>query len=447
MDNVTASPAPDIQAIRGAIAHCLDDPGHDANSPAVEYFADGLLILKHGRVAQVGASEALLESLPENAPIADHRGQLIVPGFIDSHIHYAQTDMIASHGEQLLEWLNKYTFPTEAEFANAEHAHEVARFFLQELLRNGTTTALVLGTVHQQSIAALFNAAHDRNMRMIAGKVLMDRHAPGYLLDSPEAAYAESKTLIDQWHGKGRQLYAITPRFAPTSSDAQLQQAGRLAREYPDVYVHTHVAENRNEVAWVAKLFPDSRSYLDVYDQYGLLRDKTVYAHCIHLDATDRQRMADSGASMAFCPTSNLFLGSGLFDLNAAETLNIRVGLATDVGAGTSFSMLQTLNEAYKVLQLQGQNLSPLRALYLATLGGARALSLDDRLGNFAVGKEADFVVLDPACTPLMQRRMNRTHDLGEQLFVLMMMGDDRTVAATYIHGQRAYSRDSNQSA
>jgi len=271
--------------------------------------------------------------------------------------------------------------------------------------------------------------------------VLMDRHAPEYLRDTPQSAYDDSKSLIERWHGNGRQSYAITPRFAPTSTEAQLQQAGKLAREHPDAYVHTHVAENPNEVAWVADLFPWSRSYLDVYDRFGLLRERAVYAHCIHLDEKDRRRMADTGAVAAFCPTSNLFLGSGLFDMRAADAVGMRVGLATDVGGGTSFSMLQTLNEAYKVLQMNGQSLSPFRALYLATLGSARALYIDDKVGNFGKGKEADFVVLDPGATALMARRLAHVTDPMEKLFVLMMLGDDRAVAATYLMGELAHER------
>lgn len=431
-----------VCAVRGRIAHCLGDPGADARSNAVACFDDGVLVLDDGKVARVGPADAVLSELPDHVPVTDHRGKLIVPGFIDTHVHYPQTDMIASHGEQLLEWLDKYTFPTERAFADAAHAREVADFFLDELLRNGTTSALVLGTVHAQSVDAFFEASEARNMRMVAGKVLMDRNAPDDLRDTAESAYVDSKALIERWHGQGRQSYAITPRFAPTSSEAQLSAAGRLAREHPDVFVHTHVAENASEVKWVAELFPESRSYLDVYDRHGLLRDRAVFAHCLHLDTADRKRMAESGAAMAFCPTSNLFLGSGLFDLDAADALGVRVGLATDVGAGTSFSMLQTLNEAYKVLQLNGQSLTPLRALYLATLGSARALYLDERLGNFAPGKEADFVVLDPAATPLMKRRMTHTRDLSEQLFVFMMLGDDRAVSETWIHGDCAYRRD-----
>ncbi len=428
-------------AFRASIVHCLGDPGDDVSGAQVEYIDDGLLLVENGKVLRTGAAADLLPSLGAQWTVVDYGGKLLVPGFIDCHVHYPQTDMIASYGEQLLEWLERYTFPTERRFSSAEHAREVADFFLSELFRNGTTTALVLGTVHAESVNALFSAAEQRNARMLAGKVLMDRNAPDYLCDTPRSAYEDSKSLIERWHGKGRQSYAITPRFAPTSTDAQLEQAGRLAREYPDTYVHTHVAENRSEVAWVAELFPWSRSYLDVYDRFGLLRDRAVYAHCIHLDEADRRRMAESGAAAAFCPTSNLFLGSGLFDLRAADLAGIRVGLATDVGGGTSFSMLQTLNEAYKVLQMNGQSLSPYRALYLATLGSARALYIDDKVGNFEPGKEADFVVLDLGSTPLMERRLEPVSDPMEKLFVLMMLGDDRAVAATYLMGAEAHQR------
>lgn len=441
MSTKPTPPAARKRAFRASLLHFLGDPEAAPEPMAAEYFADALLLVEDGRVRQAGPAEELLETLGEDWLVTEYPDKLIVPGFIDTHIHYPQTDMIASYGEQLLEWLNEYTFPTEGRFVDTEHAAEVAEFFLDELVRNGTTTALVLGTVHPRSVDAFFHASEARNLRMVAGKVLMDRHAPEFLQDTAESAYTDSKALIERWHGQGRLLYAITPRFAPTSTDAQLEQAGRLAQEHPDTFVHTHVAENRDEVAWVAELFPWSRSYLDVYDRYGLLRERAVYAHCLHLDEEDRLRMADSGAAMAFCPTSNLFLGSGLFDLEAADGADVRVGLATDVGAGTSFSMLQTLNEAYKVLQMNGQKLSPYRAFYLATLGSARALYLDDRVGNFEPGKEADFLVLDPAATPLMARRMERAEDLAERLFVLMMLGDDRSVAATYVMGALAQER------
>ena len=430
-----------VRAFRGGIAHCLSDPGDDLSGPGVEYFDDGILLVEDGKLAGLGPAAELLPKLGGQVPVEDHSGKLIVPGFVDCHVHYPQTDIIASYGEQLLEWLNRYTFPTEGRFGDPAHAAEVAEFFLSELFRNGTTTALVLATVHAESVDAFFAAAERRNARMIAGKVLMDRHAPDFLRDTAQTGYDESRALIERWHGNGRQRYAITPRFAPTSTDAQLELAGKLASDHPDTYVHTHVAENRNEVAWVAELFPWSRSYLDVYDRFGLLRERAVYAHCIHLDERDRKRMGETGAVAAFCPTSNLFLGSGLFDLAAADASGMRVGLATDVGGGTSFSMLQTLNEAYKVLQMGGQSLSPWRALYLATLGGARALYLDDTIGNFEQGKEADFTVLDPTGTALMERRLARVTDLLERLFVLMMLGDDRAVAATYLMGDRVHAR------
>ncbi|MCP4984433.1 MAG: guanine deaminase, partial [Gammaproteobacteria bacterium] len=276
---------------------------------------------------------------------------------------------------------------------------------------------------------------------LIAGKVMMDRNAPEYLCDTAESSYAQSAELIERWHRKGRSLYAVTPRFAPTSSDQQLEAAGQLLKDYPGLYLQSHVAENHAEVAWVAKLFPDRRSYLDVYDYYGLLTERSVYGHCIHLDETDRQRMAQTGAAIAFCPTSNLFLGSGLFSIAAAQSQNIRVGIATDVGGGTSFSMLQTLNEAYKVSQMAGQTLTAMKAFYLATLGGAKSLYLDDKLGNFIVGKEADFVVLDLQATPLMQRRVAQSDCISDSLFALMMLGDDRCVEATHIMGECQYSR------
>ncbi len=429
-------------AFRGSILHCLDDPGDGIASPAVEFFEDGILWVVDGRVERLGDAASLLPQLPEGVEVTDYSGRLILPGFIDTHIHYPQTDMIASYGEQLLDWLEKYAFPTEARFADADHAAETAAFFLDELLRNGTTTAQILGTVHPQSVDAIFTAAQKRGLRLIAGKVLMDRNCPENLRDTPDDAYRDSKALIERWHRQDRLLYAITPRFAPTSTEAQLARAGQLAREHPDTFVHTHLAENKAEVAWVAELYPESRSYLDVYDRSGLLRERSTFAHSIHLDHTDRRRMAETGASMAFCPTPNLFLGSGLFDFAAAKALGVRVGLGTDVGGGTSFNLLRTLSEAYKVVQLQGQKLAPFQALYLATLAGAKALHLDDRIGNFLVGKEADFVVLDWDSTPLIARRMRVARDLVEKLFALIMLGDDRAIFATHIMGRSAYLRD-----
>ena len=379
--------------------------------------------------------------------VLDYRGYTIVPGFIDCHVHYPQLEVIASFGTQLLDWLESYTFPAEAAFADFEHAYERAEFFLDELLKNGTTSALVFATVHPESAEAIFQAAQRRGMRLYAGKVLMDRHCPDYLRDTPESAYADSRRLIEKWHGQDRLGYAVTPRFAPTSSAAQLEAAGRLAHEFPDVHVQTHLAENPAEVAWVAELFPEARSYLDVYDHFGLLRERSVFAHCLHLDDEDLRAMAGAGGAMAFCPSSNLFLGSGLFDLARARERDIAVGLGTDVGGGTSLSMLQTIGDGYKVLQLNGQNLHAYRALYLATLGGAEALGVADRIGNLALGKEADFVVLKSDATAMMALRNEVPLDPAQSLFVQMILGDERVVEATYLMGEMAYRAPSGEPA
>lgn len=433
-----------MTAFRADILHLLGDPGATLNHETcehIEFIKDGLLIVKDGLVAELGPAKTLMDALPADCEIIEYPNQLIIPGMIDTHVHYPQSDMIASYGEQLLTWLETYTFPTESQFSDHEHARDVAGFFLNELLRNGTTTALVFGTVHPESVDAFFEEAERRNLRMIAGKVLMDRNCPEYLQDTPETAYQDSKKLIEKWHGKDRLLYAVTPRFAPTSSNEQLAKAGQLLEEFPDVYLHTHVAENKDEIAWVRELFPESRSYLDVYHQYNLLKPRSVLAHCIHLDEEDKRCMAHTGAAAAFCPTSNLFIGSGLFDYEALNNSGVRVGLGTDVGGGTSFSLLETSSEAYKVTQMLGKKLSAFQALYLATLSGAKALYLDDKIGNFEVGKEADFAVLDFAGTPLTERRTQHCKGLHEKLFSLMMLGDDRAISATYVLGELAHSK------
>jgi len=432
--------AAQLHAFRGALVDFVDDP-HVLGDSACRFIPDGVLVVRGGRVEQVGAAGDVLPQLPRDTTVADYRGRLILPGFVDTHIHYAQTDMIGSYGEQLLAWLENYTFPTERGFDDPVHAREVAAFFIQELLRNGTTSAMVFATVHRDSVDAIFEAAAAQNMCLAAGKVMMDRNCPEFLRDTPASSYEDASALIERWHGAGRLRYAVTPRFAPTSSEAQLKMAGRLLDEHPGVHLQSHVAENPQEVRWVAELFPWSRSYLDVYDRFGMLRERAVFAHCIHLDETDRLRMTASGAAAAFCATSNLFLGSGLFDPQRAAEVGMRVGIGTDVGAGTSFSMLRTLDESYKVAQMGGHRLSPLRAFYLATLGGARSLYLDDTIGNFAVGKHADFVVIDPEATPLLARRMARTQSLADRLFLLMTLGDDRAVAATYVAGRPAHER------
>ncbi len=427
---------------RAEILHFLNDPTEVAEADSYEYFPDGVLVVKDGRVEDVGPARDLLPTLPADLEVVHHRDSLIIPGFVDCHVHYPQTEMVAAYGEQLLEWLETYTFPTEREFSDANKARKVAEIFLDELLRNGTTTALAIPTVHPESVDAFFTAARTRRMRMICGKVLMDRNAPDYLTDTPESGYAESKELIERWHGKGRLQYAVTPRFAPTCSDAQLAKAGQLLNEYPDLYLHTHLAENVDEVKWVQELFPQCDGYLDVYAHFGLLGRRSIFAHCIHLNDAEFKRLNEYGSSIAFCPTSNLFLGSGLFNLAQAEAKGVKVGLGTDTGAGTSFSLLQTINEAYKTQQLQRHKLSPLKSLYLATRGGARALDLEDEVGNFLPGKEADFVVLDYRATPILNLRLERCAQLMDRLFVLAILGDDRAVKATYVLGQEAYRRN-----
>ena len=429
-----------IKAYRAAILHSLADPAVVGVEQSYEYFEDGILLIENGKVAQVGAAAELLPKLA-GVEIQHYRDALITPGFIDTHIHYPQTGMIASYGEQLLDWLNTYTFPTERQFEDKAHASDVAAIFLKELLRNGTTTALVFGSVHPQSVDAFFEQADKLNLRMIAGKVLMDRNAPDYLTDTAESGYAESKTLIERWHGKGRLHYAVTPRFAPTSTPEQLELAGKLLGEYPDLYMHTHLSENRKEIEWVKELFPERKGYLDVYDHHKLIGPRAVFAHGVHLCDDECKRLAETGSAVAFCPTSNLFLGSGLFDLNKLEAHGVRVGLATDVGAGTSFSQLQSLNEAYKVMQLQGKKLDPFKSLYLATLGGANALYLDDKLGNFLPSKDADFLVLDYNATPLISYRMQQAKSLEERLFALTMLGDDRAVKETFAAGVSVHQR------
>jgi guanine deaminase len=427
-------------AYRAAILHSLADPAEVGVENSYEYFADGVLLVEGDKIVAVGAAETLLPTLGD-VELVEYPDALITPGFVDTHIHFPQTGMVGAYGEQLLDWLNNYTFPCESQFADKAHADKVADIFLAELLRNGTTTALVFASVHPQSVDALFEAAERLNLRLIAGKVMMDRNAPDYLVDTAASSYADSKALIERWHGKGRLHYAVTPRFAPTSTPEQLALAGQLLGEHPGLYMQTHISENVKEVEWVKALFPERKNYLDVYDHYQLLGERSVLAHGVHLCDDECARLAETGSAIAFCPTSNLFLGSGLFNLPQAERFKVNVGLGTDVGGGTSFSLLQTLNEAYKVMQLQGEKLSPFKSLYLATLGGARALRLEDRIGTLQPGSDADFVVLDYNATPLLSYRISQSKSFEETLFVLMTLGDDRTVLETYAAGRKVHQR------
>ena len=426
------------QLIRGRTLSFHADPVDTEN--AYTYHEDGAVITHDGRIEAVGDYAALCDlGLPE----IDHRPHLILPGFIDTHIHFPQVQVVASWGAQLLDWLNTYTFPEESRFAQQGHAPQMAEHFLNLLLAHGTTTAVAFCSVHPQSTDALFSAADRRNMAMIAGKVMMDRNAPEGVLDTPQQGYDDSRALIAKWHGTGRQRYAITPRFAITSTPEQMEMTGQLVREHPDCHIQTHLSENRDEIAFTLSLYPKARDYLDIYETYGLLGDKILLGHSIHLEEREIARMAETGSHPVFCPTSNLFLGSGLFDEGGLRARGISSGIATDIGGGTSYSMLQTLNEGYKILQLRGQKLHPFAAYHWATRGNARVLGMEDEIGTLAPGSMADLVVLDSRATPAMALRMERATTLAEELFILQIMGDDRSVAQTYVAGQPMLDRPS----
>jgi len=426
----------EARIIRGRVLSFSDDPAV-SGSRAYSLIDDGAVLVASGLIEAVGETRDILAHAPRGALIDDHSGSFIVPGFIDAHVHYPQTQVIGSYGAQLLDWLHNYTFIEEQKFADPAHCARIAAFFLDELIRSGTTTAMVYCTVHPRSVDAFFAAAEERAMRMIAGKVMMDRDAPERLRDTAERGYDESKALIERWRGRGRLDYAITPRFAVTSTQAQLEAAGALAREFPDCYVQTHANENKAEIARVAALFPKARSYIDVYARAGLTGPRSVIGHCIHLQESEVAALAESGSVAAFCPTSNLFLGSGLFDQARLSHAGVRIALATDVGGGTSYSMLRTAAEGYKVLQLNRQPWPALEAFYRITLGNARALTLEDRIGSIEAGKEADLVALDPRATPALAHRMETAGgDLEVELFALLTLGDDRAVRETYVAGE-----------
>lgn len=429
-------------ALRSAALTFTGDPFFESPDDCVVYESDGLLVVEDGVITRFGPASTLLSDLPADVPVTHHPTGLILSGFIDCHVHYPQVDVLGSHGTQLLDWLNQYTFPAEQRFSDRSHAEAVAELFLEECLKAGTTTAAVFCTVDALSAEVFFEASQRRNMRNLAGKVLMDRHAPAALLDTAQSAYDDSKHLIDRWHGNGRALYAITPRFAATSSREQMEVAGVLWQENPGTYLQSHVSENRSEIAWIRELFPECDSYVDVYHRYGHLGERSIFGHGIHLSEAELQVLHETGTAIAHCPTSNLFLGSGLFDFEAMTRPQrpIRFGLATDLGGGTHFSQLVSMNEAYKIAQLGGYSLTAFQALYLATKGAARALYLDDKIGSLAPGMEADITVLDSARSPLLAYRLSQADSLEEWLFALIMLGDDRLTAATYVGGERLYA-------
>ncbi len=422
---------------RGKVFYFKNGANQHSFAQHYHYFADGLLVVNDGLVEAAGDFAALSKNLGSHFEIEDFGDALILPGFIDAHVHSVQSKAIASYGKELLEWLDNYIFPAEQKFADQDYAREHTAFFVNQLLKSGTTTAVVYPSVHANSAEALFDLALDKNMRLIAGNTWMDRNAPEYLLQSPATAYDLSKRLIQKYHNKSRLSFAVTPRYAITSSPEALEMAAALFHEYPDLYLQTHISENRKEIEMVNHSYPNHRNYLDVYDEYGMLTPRTILGHGIHLENEELERIAETGTRIAHCPTSNLFLGSGLFDYRKMLNHDIRFALASDVGAGTSFSMLQTLQDAYKISAINGNPMPALLGFYLLTLGGAQSLGLENKIGNFDPGMEADFVVLDPELNPLLNYRLAESDSIEDLLFALMILGDERLVRGTYLMGKR----------
>jgi guanine deaminase len=416
----------------GQVLRFQGDPFTDPQ--AAQVLSQGAVLVDQGRIADVGEASALRARHP-GAKLHDHGQHLISAGFVDAHVHYPQTAIIASWGKRLIDWLNTYTFPEEMRFADRTYADDIAGRYLDLVLARGTTTVCTYATIHPESVDAIFAAAQSRGMRVFAGKTCMDRNAPEGLRDTAQSAYDDSKRLLEKWHGVDRLSYVITPRFSPTSTPEQLAALGALWREYPACLMQTHLSEQLDEIAWVRDLFPQSRDYLDTYEAQGLLREGAVFGHAIHLTEREKSRLVEAGASLAHCPTSNTFIGSGLFDMGLARSL--RVGLATDTGGGSSFSMLRTMAAAYEVAQLRGQSLHPSQLWWLATQGSARALRCEDRIGNIDRGMDADLVVIDLASTPAIAQATTRAADLWQALFPTIMMGDDRAVAEVWVGGKR----------
>ena len=422
--------------LRGRVLTFLKEPGGVGDSSSYRYFEDGAVLISGGKIEKTGEYPDVSKAAPPDVKRIDHRPHLILPGLIDAHIHFPQMQVIGSYGAQLLEWLSRYTFVEEQKFADEAHSARIAALFMDELIRHGTTTAAAYCSVHRASAEAYFTEAAKRGMLMIGGKVMMDRGAPEKLRDTPQSGYDDTKALIKKWHGKGRAHYAISPRFGVTSTEAQLEMAQALIREHPDCHVQTHLSENREEIARIRELFPWSRDYTDVYERHGMLGPKSLFGHCIHLEPREIAALSASGSVAVFCPTSNLFIGSGLFDFEKLRAANVRMAVATDVGGGTDYSMLATLDQAYKVLQLRGQKLSALSSWHLMTRGNALALGLEDRIGTLEAGTDADIVVLNKDATSAMKLRSESVQTLEEELFVLQTMGDDRAVEEVYVAGK-----------
>lgn len=404
------------------------------------YIEDGGLLVSDGKIAAIGEYADILAQAPEGVTEKDHRPHLIVPGLIDMHLHFPQMQVIGSYAANLLEWLNTYTFPEECRFVESAHAQRIATHFYDELVRHGTTTAVAYCSVHKTSADAFFAEALKRNMLMVGGKVMMDRNAPQGLLDTPELGYDETRQVIAGWHGKGRNHVAITPRFAITSTPKQMEAAQALAQEFPDLFIQTHLSENLDEIKYTCELYPDAIDYTDIYVRYGLMGKKTLLGHAIHLSDREADVLSETGAVAVHCPTSNLFIGSGLFPMKKLQRREkpVRIAVATDIGGGSSYSMLRTMDEAYKIQQLLGERLNPLESWYLMTRGNAEALSMVDRIGTLDAGTDADVTVLNASSTPAMALKMEVVTSLKEELFLMLTMGDDRTVVETYVAGTAA---------
>ncbi|MGI9478990.1 MAG: guanine deaminase [Hyphomicrobiaceae bacterium] len=432
--------------LRGQVLSFRDDPFLVGPDAAIQFESDGAVLIENGRIRRVGPAQPIIAENPRLA-VESYTQDIIMSGFVDCHVHYPQYEVIASYGEQLLEWLNRYTFPAELKFEDSEYARQAAEFFLDECLCNGTTTASVYATVHPQSVDAFFRAAQARGMCMATGKVMMDRGAPEGLIDTPQSGFDQSKALLEKWHGNDRLKYVVTPRFAVTSTHEQLEAAGALWQAHPTALMQTHISENAAEIALVGELFPETTDYFGVYEQFGLVGQGSNFGHAIHLTDRERQAFRTTGSGISHCPTSNLFLGSGLFDMeDLRESSNdVPIGLATDIGGGSSLSMLRTMRASYEICRLNGYNLHPAKAFYLATCGSARTMLLDDRIGNVEAGKDADLIVLDLHSTPAIANRMRYAKDIWDALFVQMMMADDRAIRAAFIGGKKQYMRPGRQ--
>ncbi len=429
--------AADTSVLTGRLLSFRDRPADIMAEASYDYWSNGALAMHKGIIVWRG-DRGRLPDMYKDWPRQDHGEDLILPGLIDTHTHFPQMQIIAAYSSHLLEWLETHTYPAEAEFADIRHARTIADAFLSELIAQGVTTAAVYGTSHPVSVEAFFAAAQARDMRMIAGKVMMDRAAPAEMCDTPRRAYEESSALIAAWHKKARLLYAITPRFAITSTPEQLDVAKTLKSENPDCYLQTHLSETIAEIHQTMALYPSARDYTDVYEQYDLLGERTLFGHCLHLTPRERDALKQSRSVAVFCPSSNLFLGSGLFDYAQFMHEGVRVALASDVGAGTDYGMLATAADAYKVCQLKGYSFNPLESFYTLTLGNARALGLEDKIGTLEVGTEADIIVLNSAATAKLKIRMQRADSLADELFVLQTLGDERCIRQTYLAGKAA---------